>query len=414
MNELAQSPTWAPGYRHRTVGVPPVSFRFREELEDFQVKEIGFIDYVDEGDHLHLWIEKRGITTAEAARAIATALDRPPESVGYAGLKDAKSVSRQWLSIEHADIDDARRLELEKARVLDVRRHKSKLRVGQLAGNRFRIVLRGLAEFDRPQVEAVLATLSERGLPNYYGAQRFGRSGLTYELGRFLAQGRHEEYLAALVSPDHAPANAVTAELARVLREGSWRERRALGVLAHLLDADLAALAVQIARRPKSPEWGVRAISKGSRRFHLSALQARVFNRVLSNRMAEPGGIDDLWEGDLVQREGRGGTFLASEPRSDVPLRLSATGPMPGTRVATPAGRTAEIEAEALAEEEVTPEMLSAIPGGLAPHGSRRPLRVRVADLELDFEGDRAILAFRLPRGSYATTLLEELLKEHG
>lgn len=404
-----QSPTWATGYRHRTADVEPVAFRFKQTPEDFRVEERPASTPSGTGEHLWLWVEKRGRATIDVARDLARALEREPRDVGFAGRKDVRAVTRQWFSVRGADPEKARGLELHGARVLEVARHERGLRQGQLAGNRFELVLRGLAREARPRVESVLETLAARGLPNYYGAQRFGRGGDTAELGRRLLAGDELGYLEAFLSGEGPAA----AELLRLVREGSWRERRAAGELASQLDSDRAAVAVQLARRPKHLGWLVRSVPRRTRRFHLSALQSLVFNRVLVARM-EAGALDLWWEGDLVPAESGRGVVPAPEAREPAPLERPATGPVPGVDVRWPTGRQLELEQRALAEEGVDPEALAALPGPLRLPGTRRALRVPVERPSLRFEEDRAYMAFELPTGSYATTLLEELAKEHG
>ena len=100
--------------------------------------------------------------------------------------------------------------------------------------------------------------------------------------------------------------------------------------------------------------------------------------------------------------------------RQDPPLTRGATGPIPGVRGPRPGGRAAELEGEALAAEGIGEGAFEALPAPLRSPGTRRALRVPVQDVELTWEGDRARLAFFLPAGSYATTLLEELVKAYG
>ena len=100
-------PPWAPGYRHLTGSVPPVCFSTREELEDFRVWELPSVEPSGEGTHLFLMVEKRGIPTTEAARRLARALNVQPAGVGFAGRKDARAVTVQWMSVEHVDEDRA-------------------------------------------------------------------------------------------------------------------------------------------------------------------------------------------------------------------------------------------------------------------------------------------------------------------
>jgi tRNA pseudouridine13 synthase len=402
-------PRWAPGYRHRTADVAPVSLRFKASPEDFVVHERAAEPPSGEGGHLWLHVEKRGLATVDAARRLAEALDREPRQVGFAGRKDVHAVTRQWISIEGADPDRARGLAWRDLRVLDVERSERGLRMGQLAGNRFELVLRDVQPASRSRLEEVLGRLERDGLPNYFGSQRFGVRGTTQELGRHLLAGDDAAYMRTFLEGE----GPVAAELLRRISEGTWSERRAAGELADRLDQERASVARQLVRRPKHLEWLVRAVSKRARRFQLSALQGVVFNRVVAARLGV-GGLDAWWEGDLVRSPTGVGYVPVPSAREDPPLARSATGPIPGARGPCPEGRAAELEAVALAAEGIRAGAFEGLPAPLRSPGTRRALRVAVTEIELAWEGEVARLAFALPAGSYATTLLEEVVKEHG
>ncbi|MEE8467833.1 MAG: tRNA pseudouridine(13) synthase TruD [Planctomycetota bacterium] len=379
--------------------MPPVAFRTREELEDFRVWELPSIEPCGEGTHLFLTVEKRGIPTTEAARRLARALDLQPAQVGFAGRKDARAVTVQRMSVEHVDESRVRGLELPGLRVLHVVRHSRKLRLGQLRGNRFEILLRGLDAADREHLEQALELLQRHGLPNHFGFQRFGRNGLAHELGRLLIQRRPADYLRALASPTHAGDDPAAGELALALAQDTRAAHRRSARLVPRLESELAAVARQLARRPGDWDSAVRAVSKRTRRFHLSALQSRVFQTVLVARMERGPSLDCLAVGDLPWSQD-----------AEVP-----TGPLPGARGPLAQGAPGDVERAALAAEGLELTDFAGLPGGLDPAGARRPLRVPLTELEIDpgrehcAQGVR--LRFCLPPGSFATTLLEELAK---
>lgn len=151
--------------------------RIRVRAEDFRVDEQPLYAPTGEGGHTFVWIEKRDRTTEQIARALARAAGVAPRDVGYAGRKDRHAVTRQWFSAPDLDPEQALALELEGATVLDARRHPHKLRTGQLAGNRFDVVVRSDDPIDVEAARARAEVLERRGLPNRYGAQRYGREG---------------------------------------------------------------------------------------------------------------------------------------------------------------------------------------------------------------------------------------------
>ena len=161
----------------------------RTRPEDFVVVEEPLYRPSGQGTHLFLRVEKRGRTTEQVARELARAAGVAPRDVGYAGRKDRHALTTQWFSLPGGDPERALDLELTDARVLEAHRHEHKLRTGQLRGNRFEIVLRGEGGDDLAVVRERARALVERGLPNRYGDQRFGRDGDNASRARALLGG---------------------------------------------------------------------------------------------------------------------------------------------------------------------------------------------------------------------------------
>lgn len=158
--------------------------------EDFVVDEVPLYAPTGEGGHTFVRVEKRDATTEEIARALARAAGAAPRDVGYAGRKDRRAVTRQWLSVPGLDPERALALELPRARVLEAVRHPHKLRTGHLRANRFEITLRGLDAAAVARGAARLAHFAATGFPNRFGRQRFGREGDNAARGAALLAGR--------------------------------------------------------------------------------------------------------------------------------------------------------------------------------------------------------------------------------
>lgn len=146
--------------------------------EDFQVDEVLDIPLTGQGEHLWLWVEKRGLNTEDAARRIAKAAGLPLKAVAYAGLKDRQALTRQWFSLHlpgKADPDLAA-AEGPALAILQRERHNRKLQRGAHSANGFTLRLTAL-QADRELLEQRLKQITEQGVPNYYGLQRFGFGG---------------------------------------------------------------------------------------------------------------------------------------------------------------------------------------------------------------------------------------------
>ncbi len=162
----------------RAHGEAVLTARIRSVPEDFSVEEIDAFEASGAGEHLLLTIEKRGMNTAFAAKRIAAWAGVAESAIGYAGLKDRHALTRQrfsvWIPKKIAPDIDA--LQSDDMRVLDAQWHARKLPRGALLGNRFVLTLREV-DGDRDAIETRLHAMAVRGVPNYFGEQRFGRGG---------------------------------------------------------------------------------------------------------------------------------------------------------------------------------------------------------------------------------------------
>ncbi|MBL8296898.1 MAG: tRNA pseudouridine(13) synthase TruD [Rhodanobacteraceae bacterium] len=209
-------------------GVPPLRARLRMQPEDFFVDEdLGF-EPDGSGEHVFVRVEKRAANTEWVAKQIARFAGVAPEAVSYAGLKDRHAVTRQTYSVALPVKRDLAwdTLLSDDFRVLDAQRHGRKLRRGALKRNRFRIVLREVAG-DRAAAEARLQLIAVRGVPNYFGEQRFGRDGSNAARAQAMFDGRrlprHERSL--LLSA--ARAQIFNAVLATRVQRGDWDQAMA-------------------------------------------------------------------------------------------------------------------------------------------------------------------------------------------
>jgi len=160
-------------------GSPPLHGVLRRAPEDFQVDEdLGFVPS-GEGEHVLVYVRKRGMNTADVARLLARHAGVPPREVSYAGLKDRHAVTSQWFSVslpgktepDWSQINDAN------LTVIATARHRRKLRRGALTGNRFTLVVRELRG-DLTSLPERLRRVAAEGVPNYFGEQRFGRENI--------------------------------------------------------------------------------------------------------------------------------------------------------------------------------------------------------------------------------------------
>ncbi len=326
-----------------TADLPGTGGRIRQRPDDFRVEEVPAYLPQGSGSHLYLKVEKRNLTTRDLVAALMRHGLRENE-VGVAGLKDKSAVTVQWISVPRRSEAAADGLEaLAGVRVLERSYHRNKLGIGHLRGNRFVVTIRDVddgAAADRAR--AVLRALAERGAPNYFGPQRFGRFG----------------------------NNAVDG--LRVLRG-------------------------------ESVPGGHRL-----RRFFVSALQSLLFNALLAERI-DRGLYGAVVTGDWARKHDTGGVFRVEDGALESPraarLEISATLPLYGRRV-----RLSEAEAGVLEGRILERYGLRWSAFG-SRRGDRRPSRLVLEDVEVREDDGALVVAFMLPKGSYATVVLRELMK---
>ncbi len=186
-----------------STSLPGTGGSIKVHQDDFQVEEIPLYPFAGVGEHAYLLIEKRGISTYTAISILAKAIGRRSVDFGYAGLKDAQAVTRQWISIEHEPNSRFEKLELPTIRIVEQTRHRNKLKLGHLAGNRFTVRIRH-EDWDKSpsmltaayhRASAILHALGESGVPNFFGQQRFGMRLDNHRLGMALLKRDAKKFM---------------------------------------------------------------------------------------------------------------------------------------------------------------------------------------------------------------------------
>jgi tRNA pseudouridine13 synthase len=178
-----------PQLPYLTPEFPGVGGVIKQRPEDFFVQELPLYEATGEGEHVYAEIQKVGIPTFAAVHQIAASLRVSSRDIGYAGMKDARAITRQTLSIWGTTPEAVMGLRIPGISVLSARRHVNKLRLGHLAGNRFAIKIREVDPAQVVKLKPVLDRIQAKGMPNYFGEQRFGRRDNNDQLGSALIRG---------------------------------------------------------------------------------------------------------------------------------------------------------------------------------------------------------------------------------
>ncbi|KAB8305234.1 tRNA pseudouridine(13) synthase TruD [Erwinia endophytica] len=330
-------------------GRPVATGVVKANPEDFIViEDLGYSPDGD-GEHFLVRVRKNGCNSRFVAEALAKFAAIHPRDVSFAGMKDRHAVTEQWfcLRIPGKETPDFSAFQLAGCEVLESARHRRKLRTGALQGNTFTLILRQVSDHDA--VEQRLRQIATTGVPNYFGAQRFG----------------------------HNDNNLLQA------------------------------------RRWAADEIRVRERNKRS--FLLSAARSALFNQVVSDRLAQLGSLSSVLAGDALQLTGRGSWFVAEEVELAVLQtrvlnnELRVTAPLPGSGDWGTQGEALAFEQQSLVDETGLTGLLEREKVAAA----RRAMLVIPRDLRWEWQDNVTIeLNFWLPAGSYATSVIREILHQ--
>lgn len=340
-----------------TSDLPGIGGKIRSTMEDFLVDEVPLYLPCGEGEHLYLKVKKSGLNTQDVVKELAQMFNIHPKDFGVAGQKDKYAITQQWISLPFRGTglettEEATNIKAEGFEILEAHLHANKLKMGHLKANRFEITIRTDTPEGPERIKPLLDAIRAKGIPNYYGQQRFGNRNNTFIMG-----------WNALVKSEIAPP----------LRKNSKLKR-----------------------------------------FALNSVQSAIFNRVLAERVlgdelhqAVRGDILEKKEGGLLRVDGENLEEASGYVQNG---EMSPTGPMVGSRMLEPNDEVRSREATAQADFEVEDSHLEAYRSLL--RGERRVLRIVPEELELlEANAEFIRIGFLLPSGAYATVLLRELMK---
>lgn len=396
--------------------------QIRTRYEDFYVEEIPENQPSGEGPNTWIFIDKIGRNTLDVVLDIARELKISRKRMGFAGMKDKAAHTRQWLCVSNITPVELTGLEekLYGVKVLEIRANQKKLRIGQLVGNKFRILIR---ETENPATDAmtaaeILEDLKIRGVPNYYGWQRFGQKRPnTHRVGEALI---HNDLKGAVDSyignpyPDEAPHIQAAR---RMYDEGEWME--ALESMPRGMRYEKMMLRTLLKEKKKKEELddksyikALHSLPKPLSRMFVHAYQSYLFNQVVSERCKL--GIDRYVEGDIVIDNEE---HLVHEIGDDIDERIQdfkvhPTAPLYGTKVPLATGEVGKIEERVLEEYKLKREDFKVpLMSRLGSHGLRRAIRFKIWDVSSEATPEGVLVEFSIPKGCYATAVLREIMK---
>src|SRR5437667_2727201 len=204
---------------------PGLGGTIKASADDFVVDEISSppppaID----GRYTVVALRVRNWETNRLVRELARALHISRRRIGFAGTKDKRALTTQLFSFENVPPEAIKTLRMKDLEVLDVSRSERPLEIGDLAGNRFQIVVRDLAVTEDRAIpiaeEAARQIRSFGGFPNFFGLQRFGSvRPITHVVGRHIVRGEFQEAVDTYVANPIEGEGTESSELRAALRD---------------------------------------------------------------------------------------------------------------------------------------------------------------------------------------------------
>ena len=317
-------------------------------------------EFSGEGEHLILKVRKKDLTTWQMLQAFSEQIGIKLSDIGYAGLKDKNALTYQYISINKKYEEALKNFSHSNIKIIETIKHNNKIRIGHLKGNRFFIRLKKVDKVNALKIENVLEIIKKEGMPNYFGYQRFGVEGTNFELGKKLSKKRKpnkkEKFL----------INAYQSHLFNL-----WLSKR-----------------VEISKLIKS--------------FKKDELKSILdFPSGIIDELKKQKQFFKLLPGDLANHYPYGRLFEI-ESVLDESIRfqkrvISPTGLLPGNKAKRSDGIARVVERDFDDEIEL--------------FGDRRYAWVFPEEIEYSYKEDKAWfeINFFLPKGSYATVLLEEI-----
>ncbi len=399
----------------------------RVEPGDFIVNEVSDFKAGASGDYLIVRLTKENWETHHLIRDLSRHLGISEERIGIAGTKDKRAITTQLMSIRGVSGGQLSRVSLPRVRLEPLGRSNKDIGLGDLRGNDFDVTIRHIG-LPAPELEKRLQAIEgsiarSGGVPNFFGYQRFGVvRPVTHLVGKKILLGDIEGAAMTYIAgsfPGETEENRKARDFVRETKD--FKE----GLKVYPLNLRYErAMMHHLVEHPGDYTGAFRSLSPRLLKLFVHAYQSYLFNRLLSKRLINGMSLSEPVEGDVICFTGRNGMpdtskleTVTNKNLQDVKFlikkgRAYVTLPLIGKDTPIDGGRTGEEERRILEEEGIKASDFGAgaMPE-LASTGLRREILLR-AKPKISAGDGTARLKFFLPKGSYATTILREFMKE--
>ncbi len=408
---------------------PGVGGTIKASAEDFIVEEVPAPPPAQaDGRYTIASLQVRDWETNRLVRQLAKSLHISRMRIGYAGTKDKRARTTQLFSFEGVDPEALQSLRLKDVEVRETFRASRPLELGDLIGNRFRILVRDLAATGAAAEATVGETTRQLeaagGFPNFFGIQRFGSvRPITHVVGRHIVRGQFREAVETYVANPIEGEDPESFEV-RAALEASGDVKGALHAYPRNYTFEKAILN-HLAAHPEDYVGALRSLPLNLLIMFVHAYQSFLYNRILSERMRRGLPVREPVVGDVVlpaDRRGLPDRERAIEVSEDNVERVAGrcregkawvSAVLYGSESRFAEGEMGEIERTVVLAEGLRPEdfIVPDLPR-VSSRGTRREILAPIRGLQASVDGSSLGITVELTRGAYATCLVREYAKD--
>lgn len=400
----------------------------RSSPESFFVEEIPKLpEFHEDGRFTIIRVKKSNWDTLNFVRILSRILRISQKRIEFAGTKDKKAVTIQYFSISDLKDEQVKKLmnlEIKDAEIEVLGKARKPIRLGDLLGNFFKI---SVIEIENNDTDVTLEEIVEKGIPNFFGLQRFGSIRfITQEVGKHILRGDFESAFWIYVAKPFHKEN----EEVRKIREELWETRdvkRGLQELPEYLRYERNLL--QKLQETGSEEKALCSLPKSLKMMFTHAYQSYVFNKLLSERIREYGTLKKIENGDFAEfvkfEDVEGRRFLSlmdeyskvgslNKKRIEFLLekkKCFLAFPIPGFDVDIGEGWAADKIGDILEKDGIDYLDFKNKYKEFSSKGGYRVADMPFSSLNISVDRNNAIFSFYLPKGCYATSFLREFTK---
>ncbi len=360
--------------------------------EDFIVEEIfekqRHENRKEKGFYVWFTLKKKNWDTFSFLKTLSRALGVSIKRFGYAGVKDRKAITYQKISVWNVPIEKLKKVKIKDIQMTDFQIKDERINIGDLKGNKFTVTIRDIDRNHMDRIKKNIEALKKEGFVNLFGGQRFGSKRMvTHLVGREIVKGNLKQAVWLYLTKSTKEEPRKTRRFRFMLKEGQDL-KQALKTCPKGLRIEKAILNHLISH-PNDYAGALRKVPKKLRKMFVHAYQAYLWNKI-AGLLAE-----------------------SVRPRTNIKI------PMVGFGTDLKKYTFADAIEKTLKEELISPNdfLVKRMPE-LASEGDERDFLVFPKDLSYIFERDelnedkmKCVLKFKLPKGSYATVLLDEVIK---